>query len=104
MLQGYNSTVFAYGQTGSGKSYTMYGGDEGEVGGITGRVAKYLFKKISEYKGNTRHSITISFLQIYSEKIYDLLNGSSLNNRVLNFGQAVEGLRLRWNKDEQFTV
>lgn len=66
VFQGYNSTVFAYGQTGSGKSYTMHGGDEGEVGGITGRVAKLLFKKITEFKGTIRHSITISFLQIYS--------------------------------------
>ena len=66
VLQGYNSTVFAYGQTGSGKSYTMHGEVEGEVGGITGRVAKLLFKKISEQKGSARYSVSISFLQIYS--------------------------------------
>lgn len=45
----------------------------------------------------------VSFLQIYNERIYDLLNPSSLNNR--NVGSSnVEGLRLRWSKDEQFTV
>ena len=32
------------------------------------------------------------------------MNPASLNNRTLNLGQGVEGLRLRWNKDEQFTV
>ena len=74
------------------------------MGGITGRVAKLLFQKIGEQKGTARHSVSISFLQIYSERIYDLLNSSSLNNRALSFGQGVEGLRLRWNKDEQFTV
>lgn len=82
----------------------MHGGEEGQVGGITGRVAKLLFQKIGEQKGAARHSVSISFLQIYSERIYDLLNSSSLNNRALSFGQGVEGLRLRWNKDEQFTV
>jgi len=46
----------------------------------------------------------MSYLQIYSERIYDLMNPASLNNRTLNLGQGVEGLRLRWNKDEQFTV
>ena len=27
-----------------------------------------------------------------------------MNNRVLNLNQGVEGLRLRYNKDEQFAV
>jgi hypothetical protein len=42
----------------------------------------------------------MSFLQIYSEKIYDLLNPASLNNRTLSMNAPnIEGLRLRWNKD-----
>jgi hypothetical protein len=40
----------------------------------------------------------MSFLQIYNERIYDLLNPAGLSER----GGA--GLRLRWNKDEQFSV
>ena len=55
-------------------------------------------------KGKCSFSVTISFLQIYSEKIYDLFNSSSLNNRSLQLGQGIQGLRLRWNKDEQFSV
>lgn len=98
-MQGYNSTVFAYGQTGSGKSFTIHGGDEGEGGGITGRLIRSLFKRIAERKSQTKYSVSVSFLQIYSEKIYDLLNPSSLNNRSLSFTQTIEGLRLRWNKD-----
>ena len=104
VLQGYNSTVFAYGQTGSGKSFTMHGGDEGEAEGLTGKLIKSLYKKISEQKNNIKFSVTVSFLQIYSEKIYDLLNPGSLNNRSLSFTQNIEGLRLRWHKDDQFTV
>ncbi len=104
VLQGYNSTVSAYGQTGSGKSYTMQGSEDGEDGGIIGRVAKQLFKRISETEGNVKFGVSMSYLQIYNERIYDLMNHSSLNNRTVNLSQGVEGLRLRWNKDEQFTV
>jgi hypothetical protein len=48
--------------------------------------------------------ISVSFLQIYNEKIYDLLNpASSLNNKTM-MNTTQNGLRLRWNKDEQFSV
>lgn len=51
-------------------------------------------------KGVRSYTISVSFLQIYSEKIYDLLNSSSLNNRTLNMtGTQTDGLRLRWSKD-----
>lgn len=66
MLQGYNSTVFAYGQTGSGKSYTMQGGEDGEVGGIIGRVVRQLFRRIGESKGTVKYGVSMSYLQIYS--------------------------------------
>ena len=46
--------------------------------------------------------ISVSFLQIYNEKIFDLLNPASLNAK--NMGTNISGLRLRWNKDEQFSV
>ena len=56
-------------------------------------------------KGIRTYTISVSFLQIYSEKIYDLLNSTSLNNRsLLLTGVQNEGLRLRWSKDQQFTV
>jgi hypothetical protein len=44
--------------------------------------------------------ISISFLQIYNEKIYDLLNPVSVSNSK----SGAQGLKLRWNKDEQFSV
>lgn len=84
MLEGYNCTVFAYGQTGTGKTYTMSGdmsiwGDLesqdkillGEHAGIIPRVLVNLFKELS--KENTEHSVKISFLELYNEKLKDLL-------------------------------
>jgi hypothetical protein len=108
-LEGYHSTIFAYGQTGSGKTFTMQGEESPqEAGGLNGiipRVARALFEKVGKLKATRSYTISVSFLQIYSEKIYDLFNSSSLNNKTLLMSPAqIEGLRLRWSKDEQFTV
>lgn len=108
-LDGYHSTIFAYGQTGSGKTFTMQGEETpqelGQLNGIIPKVARRLFEKTAKLKATRSYTISVSFLQIYSEKIYDLLNSSSLNNKTLSMNAPqIEGLRLRWNKDEQFTV
>ncbi len=39
----------------------------------------------------------VSYLQIYNERIYDLLNSEHANT-------AGAGLRMRWSKKDQFTV
>jgi hypothetical protein len=46
----------------------------------------------------------VSFLQIYNEKVFDLLNPSTIqpNKRGANFDNA--GLRIRWTKKDQFVV
>lgn len=68
-------------------------------------MARALFEKVGKLKTTRSYTISVSFLQIYSEKIYDLFNSSSLNNKTLLMSPAqIEGLRLRWSKDEQFTV
>jgi kinesin family protein 11 len=68
--------------------------------GIIPKIFKNLFQQIRSNKDRT-YSVSLSFLQIYNEKIFDLLNPSSAlaaKNGLQN------GLRLRWNKDEQFSV
>ena len=96
-LKGYHSTIFAYGQTGSGKTYTMHGNDGQGDSGLIPKIFSRLFQQIAQSKDRT-YSVYISFLQIYNERIFDLLNPVGLAER----GGA--GLRLRWNKDEQFSV
>lgn len=84
MLEGYNCTVFAYGQTGTGKTYTMSGdinilGDLesqdkillGEHAGIIPRVLVDLFKQLSQE--TDEYSVKISFLELYNERLKDLL-------------------------------
>ncbi|CAH8362049.1 unnamed protein product [Eruca vesicaria subsp. sativa] len=80
LFSGYNATVLAYGQTGSGKTYTMgtnYGGD-GANGGIIPRVMENIFKKAEATKDSTELLIRVSFIEIFKEDVFDLLDSNSL--------------------------
>ncbi|GJP31861.1 hypothetical protein CLOM_g15440 [Closterium sp. NIES-68] len=73
-LEGYNATVFAYGQTGSGKTYTMMGDGTSAGRGMVPRIASALLQRMSYlYHGDPECHIQVSFLEIYQEKIRDLL-------------------------------
>uniref|UniRef100_T1JE04 Kinesin-like protein n=1 Tax=Strigamia maritima TaxID=126957 RepID=T1JE04_STRMM len=78
VLDGYNVCVFAYGPTGSGKTYTMEGGrvsyyDEDNVGMIP-RAVEQIFESIEKLeKHGWEYQVKASFIEIYNEKIRDLL-------------------------------
>lgn len=82
-LQGFNGTVFAYGQTGSGKTYTMEGvlGDR-ERQGVLPRVFSDIFGYINNCGPHITCSVHVQFLEIYNEKIRDLLTVEKDNLRV----------------------
>ncbi|OZC06259.1 kinesin motor domain protein [Onchocerca flexuosa] len=74
IFDGYNCTILAYGQTGSGKTYTM-GTEEtitasSEGHGIISRLVDGIFKQIGT---SDRYRVTASMLEIYEEKVIDLL-------------------------------
>lgn len=91
-LDGYNATVFAYGQTGTGKTHTIFG-DDADVGtavmepptepptaaakpawGIIPRALLLLLDQAETLKGvGVSMSLTLSFIQIYNDKVFDLL-------------------------------
>lgn len=75
VLAGYNGTVFAYGQTGSGKTYTMMGADIGDDGakGIIPRIVEQIFDSIMRSDGSIEFTVKVSYMEIYMEKIRDLL-------------------------------
>lgn len=75
ILNGYNGTVFAYGQTGAGKSYTMMGSDidDDESRGIIPRIVEQMFASILRSPGNIEYTVRVSYMEIYMEKIRDLL-------------------------------
>eukprot|EP00743_Colponemidia_sp_Colp-15_P004140 GILK01004468.1.p1 GENE.GILK01004468.1~~GILK01004468.1.p1 ORF type:complete len:1127 (+),score=216.09 GILK01004468.1:56-3436(+) len=116
VLEGYNCTIFAYGQTGSGKTFTMFGPgwDQPESlsqsehsffeqqreswSGIIPRTIRDLFAGVRRLNvdGN-KFTVYCSFLEIYNEKLYDLLQDSE-RQRPLSIhehkqaGIFVEGL------------
>ncbi|CAN5951267.1 unnamed protein product [Sphagnum jensenii] len=79
----------AYGQTGSGKTYTMEGlnyelvGDRPRIAsnldesnrslGIVPRAIRYMYSRVAADEQRT-YQISLSYLQIYNERIYDLLD------------------------------
>ena len=82
VLNGYNGTVLAYGQTSSGKTYTMQGEMEPpEIQGIIPRMISHVFKYIYNTEG-TDFIIKVSMIEIYQEKIRDLLDISRINLNI----------------------
>ncbi|KAI5404492.1 Kinesin-like protein KIN-4C, variant 3 [Lathyrus oleraceus] len=76
LFNAYNATVLAYGQTGSGKTYTMgtdYNGDRSS-GGIIPKVMETIFKRVETMKNSTEFCIRVSFIEIFKEEVYDLLD------------------------------
>ncbi|XP_061113180.1 kinesin-like protein KIF6 [Conger conger] len=74
VLGGYNGTIFAYGQTGSGKTFTITGGAERYSDrGIIPRTLSYLYQHFSQ-DSSKQYSAHISYLEIYNEFGYDLLD------------------------------
>jgi kinesin family protein 1 len=79
-FQGYNNCIFAYGQTGSGKSYSMMG--YGKEIGIIPMICQDMFRKIEKIQedGVTKCTVEVSYLEIYNERVRDLLNPSTKGN------------------------
>ncbi|CAH1454168.1 unnamed protein product [Lactuca virosa] len=78
LFHGYNATVLAYGQTGSGKTYTMGTNYNGEgSNGVIPKVMEMIFKQVEETKGTTEFLIRVSFIEIFKEEVFDLLESNS---------------------------
>ncbi|CAG9319441.1 unnamed protein product [Blepharisma stoltei] len=103
VVEGFNATIFAYGQTGSGKTFTMEGYEydsrlrpiikDNENIGLAPRSIKALFNELQNKK-STDFTVYCTYIQLYKENIYDLLNPA----------HTKAGLKLRWNKHEEFYV
>ncbi|KAJ6737586.1 KINESIN-LIKE PROTEIN [Salix viminalis] len=82
VLDGYNACIFAYGQTGTGKTFTMEGSPENR--GVNYRTLDELFRLSQERSGIMRYGLFVSMMEVYNEKIRDLLIESS-NQPPKNF-------------------
>ncbi|XP_026834874.1 kinesin-like protein KIN-7O isoform X2 [Drosophila erecta] len=85
-MQGFNGTIFAYGQTSSGKTYTMMGDDQNP--GVMVLAAKEIFQQISSDKERD-FLLRVGYIEIYNEKIYDLLNKKNQDLKIHESGNGI---------------
>ncbi|XP_027856652.1 kinesin-like protein KIF22 [Xiphophorus couchianus] len=92
ILNGQNASVFAYGPTGAGKTHTMLG--TGEQPGVIPRAVREVFNLVSakDEDEGWDYSIGMSYLEIYNEKVLDLLSPNS------------QDLPIRENKDKNILI
>ncbi|THG12138.1 kinesin-like protein KIN-8B isoform X1 [Camellia sinensis] len=74
VVQGLNATVFAYGATGSGKTYTMVGTQHDP--GLMVLSLHTIFDLIEKDNSSDGFEVSCSYLEVYNEVIYDLLEKS----------------------------
>ncbi|XP_039618399.1 kinesin-like protein KIF1A isoform X13 [Polypterus senegalus] len=81
-FEGYNVCIFAYGQTGAGKSYTMMGKQEKDQQGIIPLMCEDLFSRINDSNNDNcmSYSVEVSYMEIYCERVRDLLNPKNKGN------------------------
>ncbi|KAG5478663.1 hypothetical protein LSCM1_06067 [Leishmania martiniquensis] len=98
VFNGFNSCILTYGHTGSGKTYTMMGlydpnascGGDGEEG-IIPRVSNDIFAilkermeeeaKTKQPRDCTKFRVEVSFVEIYMERVRDLLDPALRHTR-----------------------
>ncbi|DAZ93879.1 TPA: hypothetical protein N0F65_008145 [Lagenidium giganteum] len=71
VLAGYDCTFLAYGPTGSGKTHTMTGTVSDH--GLLPRALALLLEEISTLKDEQTVELTASYIEVYQEKLRDLL-------------------------------
>ncbi|KAM0522297.1 hypothetical protein ACHAPE_001886 [Trichoderma viride] len=76
VMEGYHGTVFAYGQTGTGKTFSMQG--TASSPGVIPLAITDIFSYIRETPSR-EFLLRVSYLEIYNEKIQDLLSMASSN-------------------------
>ena len=110
-IMGHNGTIFVYGQTGSGKTHTMTGDlNSKENKGILPRALEYLFYSLDQ--NEIDYEVKISFLEIYNEKIRDLLVKENKKNLQIREntknGVWVDGLEKivvrNWAETEKYIL
>lgn len=90
-MEGYHGTVFAYGMTGTGKTFSMQG--TATSPGVIPLAITDIFSYIRETP-HREFLLRVSYLEIYNEKIHDLLSASTTGGLGAGASQQEE-IKLR---------
>ncbi|KAG9242650.1 kinesin motor domain-containing protein [Calycina marina] len=91
VMEGYHGTVFAYGMTGTGKTFSMQG--TATSPGVIPLAITDIFSYIRETPSR-EFLLRVSYLEIYNEKIHDLLSAPAAVGVGVGAGQQEE-IKLR---------
>ncbi|KAL8816581.1 MAG: hypothetical protein Q9223_004429 [Gallowayella weberi] len=100
LFHGFDVTIFAYGVTGTGKTHTMRGGKSLADRGIIPRLLSSTYRRCRKVEkdsaGKTSVGITLSYYEIYNDKVFDLLEAPEKRTQ--------SGLHLRDNGGKTVVV
>eukprot|EP00045_Choanoeca_perplexa_P012536 m.137202 g.137202 ORF g.137202 m.137202 type:complete len:884 (-) comp16046_c0_seq1:1871-4522(-) len=87
-VAGYNCTIFAYGPTSAGKTYSMLGTPDNP--GMMFLTMVDLFKLVDRRSNDYNFEVTLQYVELYNESLYDLLvdHSEELDLRDDATGQA----------------
>ncbi|XP_011304610.1 chromosome-associated kinesin KIF4 [Fopius arisanus] len=98
IFKGYNVTILAYGQTGSGKTYSMGTNNSSTIdssSGIIPRAVQDIFSTISDRSAdNWTYKVTVGFIELYNEQLYDLLAGKSRKDSIVDIREDNNGIKI----------
>jgi kinesin family protein 6/9 len=90
VVDGINGAIMSYGQTGSGKTFTMIGDTSNyEHRGVAPRTLNQLYGEINS-RIEFEFRVSCTYMEIYNERIYDLLNDFSNPDQAHDYTIAEE--------------
>lgn len=100
VMDGKKVCIFCYGQTGSGKTYTMSNQGPGPDGmsdqGIIPRAKEMIFNEVSRMRDlGWEYSLEGSYLEVYKNKLYDLVAQKSGEPKPLQIMRTSDDLDIR---------
>ncbi|XP_076661233.1 kinesin-like protein 3A isoform X1 [Halictus rubicundus] len=103
IFKGYNVTILAYGQTGSGKTHSMGTNYiETEETGVIPRAVHDIFQ-IIELKEDWNFNVSVSFMELYQEQLYDLLADKQRHQSIVDIRDDGKNIKLSGIVEKEVT-
>ncbi|XP_076646621.1 chromosome-associated kinesin KIF4B-like [Halictus rubicundus] len=103
IFKGYNVTILAYGQTGSGKTHSMGTNYiETEETGVIPRAVHDIFQ-IIELKEDWNFNVSVSFMELYQEQLYDLLADKQRNQSIVDIRDDGKNIKVAGVVEKEVT-